>query len=322
VVDLNPAGFSASNAYDVFDGVQVGGGTTISEGGHAILWRGSANSFIDLHPSESYLGTFAQCIKGDFQGGVANSYTDPEHRHAVLWRGSAKTIRDLHPPRQKPANAYPYESTEVSGIDCNGYAVGFGVPHPLGVEPRVTHALLWRGSATNYVDLHPSGWYETQALTIVGEIQVGRGSQTKGVIHALTWSGSADSVIDLHQFLPKEMTYSVAKKIDEFGNILGIAGNITQDPDQPQVVVMWVPRRESNVAPGLKIAARCCSAGRIWLQVSGDTSVIYHVERSKDFSNWMDTFQTSIGGGGLSYFDDSQRVVLDPYTFYRVRSAQ
>jgi len=52
-VDLNPSGFTESAAEDISGTQQVGQGSGSATGGngHALLWNGSAASYIDLHPS-------------------------------------------------------------------------------------------------------------------------------------------------------------------------------------------------------------------------------------------------------------------------------
>jgi len=52
-IDLTPSGFDNSFAYGISGTQQVGGGSGSATGGnqHALLWSGSAASFVDLNPS-------------------------------------------------------------------------------------------------------------------------------------------------------------------------------------------------------------------------------------------------------------------------------
>src|SRR2546428_1401926 len=52
-IDLNSPGFTYSEAFGTSDGKQVGVGSGSATNGqdHALLWRGSADSMVDLHPS-------------------------------------------------------------------------------------------------------------------------------------------------------------------------------------------------------------------------------------------------------------------------------
>ena len=156
-IDLHPQGFSSSEATDVYDGVQVG----VADSGAALLWRGTAASVVNLNPTSRlgqatpYSGCWASCVAGNFQGGHATYYSSDD-LHAVRWRGTAASMVDLHPPNG------PYSDTFVLGIDHSGIAVGTGwIPlasYPQPNPPKSIHALLWRGGATNYVDLHPLGF--------------------------------------------------------------------------------------------------------------------------------------------------------------------
>src|SRR5207253_2479363 len=67
-------------------------------------------------------------------------------------------------------------------------------------RPRYVHALLWSGSASNVVDLHPSGFVNSEATGTSGSQQVGDGfgAPISNLRHALLWSGTAASVVDLH----------------------------------------------------------------------------------------------------------------------------
>ena len=73
------------------------------------------------------------------------------------------------------------------------------------------NAMLWNGTATNYVDLQPSGFTNSYAHGISGTQQVGYGegpaTGTGFPYHALLWYGTAESYIDLD---PAGFTYSYA----------------------------------------------------------------------------------------------------------------
>jgi hypothetical protein len=73
--------------------------------------------------------------------------------------------------------------------------------------------------------LTPSGFILSLAFGTNGTQQVGGGlgSATSYNEHALLWSGSAASFIDLHQFLPTGFNSSVARGIDNYGNVVGYA---------------------------------------------------------------------------------------------------
>ena len=84
-------------------------------------------------------------------------------------------------------------NTNGSGVS-NASQVGSG--HHAGFNGF--HALLWTGSAANFVDLHPANFTSSFAVSATDTNQVGFGSATGGHDHALLWSGTAGSAVDLH----------------------------------------------------------------------------------------------------------------------------
>jgi hypothetical protein len=199
-IDLHPSGFENSDAYGTSGTQQIGRGTTVVTGNrfHALLWSGSADSYVDLTPSGWY-GSEAYGISGTQQVGYGYGPATDSADHALLWNGSADSFIDLHPSGFNHSFA-----TGISGTQQVGYGKG----------PGYVHALLWSGNATSCVDLNPSGFDFSMAYGISGTQQVGLGygSATGGNNHALLWSGTAESCIDLN---PSGFTYSFA---------LGISG--------------------------------------------------------------------------------------------------
>ena len=178
-------------------------------GQHAILWNGSANDYIDLNPKGFYQ-TEARGICGTQQVGTGLTST-LSPIYALLWNGSATDYIVLNPSGYLAAEAYGMSGTQQVGYGYTG---------------NRDHALLWNGSATDYVDLNPDWLQDSEAHGTNGVQQVGKGfsfSTTGGNEHALVWSGSAASCIDLHQFLPAAFTQSYANGIDIYGNIVGYA---------------------------------------------------------------------------------------------------
>lgn len=197
---------------------------------HAALWRGSATSIVDLHP----LGigcerSYAHDTDGHRQ--VGNGYfptpSNTTPSRALLWSGTAASVVVLHP------TGYTRSFAEgVSGDEQVGYAFNTQ-------GDGNSRALLWHGTAASVVNLHPTGYITSSALATNGVMQVGSGSTaaTGSQSHALRWSGTAGSVVDLHTLLPSEFSQgsSIAKEIDAFGNIVGLA----QRPDGSTVAVLW-----------------------------------------------------------------------------------
>jgi hypothetical protein len=242
-VDLHPAGgWNDSVARAVAGDQQVGNinnyfyttyERVIVE--HAALWRGSAASVVDLHPSGiGCARSYANDTDGRRQVGYGYFPTSANTApyRALLWSGTAASAVVLHPP------GYTHSFAEGVG---GGEQVGYAFDAHSGGGAR---ALLWRGTASGVVSLHPPGYVATSALATNGTLQVGSGSTpaTDPHSHALLWSGTAKSVKDLHSLLPAEFAQgsSIAQDVDAGGNIVGLA----QRPDGSTVAVLW--RRASG----------------------------------------------------------------------------
>jgi len=242
-VDLHPAGvWNDSVARAVAGDQQVGNinnyfyttyERVIVE--HAALWRGSAASVVDLHPSGiGCRRSYANDTDGRRQVGYGYFPTQANKApyRALLWSGTAASAVVLHPP------GFTHSFAEGGGGDEQ---VGYAFDAQSGGGTR---ALLWRGTASSAVSLHPAGYVATSALATNGSAQVGFGSTPADAphSHALLWSGTAESVRDLHSLLSPEFARgsSVARDIDAEGNVVGLA----QRPDGSTVAVLW--RRNSR----------------------------------------------------------------------------
>jgi hypothetical protein len=188
VVDLNPRGFSGSIGNATDGGQQVGYGAptggiglgAAAYGNHALLWSGTAESVVDLHPVTGYDATSANGVGGGQQvgwGGGFNSIANSTWTHALLWTGTAQSVVDLHPSG--------FNRTQAQAA-MGGQQVGWGV-----AVDGTTHALLWNGTADSVVDLHaflPTGFAGSTASGIdrSGNI-IGRAVDAHGVGHAILW---------------------------------------------------------------------------------------------------------------------------------------
>jgi hypothetical protein len=87
------------------------------------------------------------------------------------------------------------------------------------------HAVLWNGTSTSSIDLHPlTGYENSTAYAVAGQAQVGD-ARIVGPFdnyHALLWRGSADSVVDLN---PSGYLESTAR---------GVSGNSQVGWGRPQ----------------------------------------------------------------------------------------
>jgi hypothetical protein len=239
-IDLHPAGtWTDSIARAIAGDQQVGNINFYYQGQdsspqsveHAALWRGTAPSVVDLHPSiNGCTRSYGNDTDGSKQVGYCY-FADPANAapyRALLWTGTAASAVVLHP------SGYTHSFAEgVSGNEQVGYA--FNVD-----GDGFSRALLWHNTAASVVSLHPSGFITSEAWNTNGTSQVGSGSspEMNGQSHALRWSGTASSFIDLHSLLPSEFSEggSIAYDIDAAGNIVGLA----QRPDGSTNAVLWL----------------------------------------------------------------------------------
>ncbi|MGI8923965.1 MAG: hypothetical protein ACR2HJ_08010 [Fimbriimonadales bacterium] len=154
---------------------------------HALLWSGSQESFVDLHPA-GWDGSYAVGVDGGKQIGYRErSFGQGRGQFATLWSGSATSWVDLHD------DLY----FETNGLGIGGdQQVGFGVT--TGPQYAI-RALLWRGTAETIVSLHPGGLEDSRAQDTDGKQQVGSATNPElHIEHAALWSGTAESFVDLH----------------------------------------------------------------------------------------------------------------------------
>lgn len=149
----------------------------------AVLWSGSANSWVDLGPPVASESGLSSVIPG-FQGGYARiSGAD----HAVMWTGWQGSWVDLH-----PAGAIRSSVTAVSATKQGGWAVIDGL----------SIAGLWSGSAVSWIPLATTN---SAVLGMAGDEQVGYTADG-----ACLWRGSSGSRVDLNG----TASYSVANGTD------------------------------------------------------------------------------------------------------------
>ena len=128
-VDLNPAGYTASEALAT-NGTQQAGWAYSSlpaASQHAALWSATAASFLDLHPaaySDSRITalTVTQQV-GD--GWVGPMGAPGSVRHALVWSGTPESVIDLN--QFLPVG---YTHAVATGIDASGNVVGYAYNTP------------------------------------------------------------------------------------------------------------------------------------------------------------------------------------------------
>lgn len=195
VVNLHPPGAEDSYALAASGGRQVG--YTVVEAGseerdRAAMWTGSAASWVDLTPT-NVVKAKCYAIDGNVQVG---RYTGLNFL-ACQWSGNASSWANLNLAGSDMSSA-----NAVWGNQQGGYAMVAGDGH----------AILWNGSATQYVDLHSSAHLFSRILGMTQGQQVGDYFPVSSDFgRACLWSGTASSFVDLH---PVSASYSYAADAD------------------------------------------------------------------------------------------------------------
>lgn len=182
-IDLNPSGFTSSNAVGVSGTLQAGTASDESQVSHPFLWNSSAGVYTDLAGDGL---TFGYLLASDGAQHVGGGYIAAiEQEHALLWTGTSRAYVDLNPAQ--------FTTSFARGV-AGGQQVGEGV-----TQGGDSHALLWRGTAGSCVDLNPAGFQNSRAQGTNGTQQVGYGFDTASWNdHALLWSGTSTGYVDLN----------------------------------------------------------------------------------------------------------------------------
>jgi hypothetical protein len=176
LTDLTPSGayYSIARAADA----DSQSGYAQFGASHAALWRGSAASFVDLHPATAS----ASAVVGASGGWQVGTGTFANHTHAALWTGTSNSFSDLH-----PSGATDSGANSISGTQVAGWATFDGTN---------THAYLWSTTGPAGLDLHPAlgtnfmssvvnrVWTDGQTTRAVGTaLQI-----SSGLEHAILWT--------------------------------------------------------------------------------------------------------------------------------------
>lgn len=251
-----PAGYTDSEITGLTKTQVLGNVTNSAYANHAVVWNGSPNNFVDLHPLSGFISSTVTGSDGTHQTGYG--FASNNQIHALAWSSTAASAVDLHPAGfdlsiamgtndthqvgfastgGNPSHAYLWSGSAESGIDLHpadyieSAAIKVRGNQQLGgakTNDRKYHAILWNGSASDFVDLNPAGYVQTYAQDWSEQYQVGYGTTPASTsnTHALLWIGSADSVIDLSASLSSDFVSSKANYIE--GNyVYGVASTLS-----------------------------------------------------------------------------------------------
>ncbi len=193
---INPAGFFDTNFGGIFpSGTTAGRGMQVghseSPERRALLWLGSPDAVVDLHPAGAQ---FSAAFSTDGWQQVGLIYTDSYHAALWTWTGTMAIFSNLHPAGFVDSEAYGVRS---------GQQVGGGL-----TSSNQSVALLWHGTATSVINLGPGF-----AIATNGVQQAGVRND-----HATVWSSTATSARDLHH---ADFVSSGVYAIDTNGDLAG-----------------------------------------------------------------------------------------------------
>jgi hypothetical protein len=202
----NLTGYSSSQIFSAGGNQQAGWGggtatgyTSTNDLYHAMIWNGSANTAVDLHPTllTGFTSSVATATDGTRQAGYALTGSNNVY-HAMAWSGTADSAVDLNPTQF--AN---YDQSVAFGVSGNQQVGYMTAPDHFQLPQQ---AVLWNGTAASAVSLDPVQ-LESQssnaargsvAYGIGGGKEVGFAAVISGQVHAILWSGTAASAVDLN----------------------------------------------------------------------------------------------------------------------------
>lgn len=257
-VDLNPLGAAFSACCGLKENEQVGWAAVEADPGvlgstqpHAALWKGTAESFVDLHPNwaEKYGNSAALSTTGSRQFGTVHFTVGTNV--GTLWTGTAGSgmkIASVFSRGQEPwtpVNLCPtnWDSHFVSGVselhEVGWVLRGSTTPPPPGETiSRVIHAARWSGTVGSFVDLHPAS--ASGASTAGSRAHAAADPYQVGEVgaRAALWAGSAESFVDLHTVLPSDFVHSVANAVWTDGTLTKVVGYAT-DSTSAEHAILW-----------------------------------------------------------------------------------
>ena len=145
-----------------------------------------------------------------------------------------------------PAPFFPQSEVSSAAAVEGGQQAGFS-------DNGGSHAALWSGSASSFVDLNPAGFRSSQVLSTAGRQQAGSGISSSGdnSPQALLWSGSAASAVNLN---PAGSYTSQANGIGG-GQEVGY-GNGGSSTNYQNNAFLWTGTAASAVGPAARQSVR------------------------------------------------------------------
>jgi hypothetical protein len=132
--NLRPSMSTFSVANSTFSTEQGGYFVGPSTGGHghAVLWKGTAASAVDLNPNATFSVSEVKAVRSGLQVGSATPLTTPSRTQAIAWHGTAGSWINLHSKLPAPFNLW---HSYAEGIDEMGNITGF-ILNPAATDAR------------------------------------------------------------------------------------------------------------------------------------------------------------------------------------------
>ena len=155
---------------------------------------------VDLHPpavdfAPHTVASQVYGIHGMQQvGEVQNQQNMTTMTTAVLWNGTSESVVYLG-YRSALSSLYYSVAVATDGFHQVGY--GSCTSTDFGAK----HAIAWSGTAASVVDIHPTQFKDSYAVSVAGSHIVGNGTLNSpyDLRHALLWTGmTPNSAVDLH----------------------------------------------------------------------------------------------------------------------------
>ncbi|MDX2146508.1 MAG: GC-type dockerin domain-anchored protein [Planctomycetota bacterium] len=222
--DLTPPGVPLAGLTSIAflgeEGWVQGGVVRVGADIRASLWRGTPQSWVNLHPT-SYVGnSFVEDVSDTDQVGYVEGSV--QERRASLWRNTAQSWVDL-----SPSGSTHSEATATDGRTQVGFALIAGV----------THAGTWQGTASSWQSLHPAGASNSVATGVAGRWQVGY-ALFNGARRPALWRSSAQSFVDLASLVPDALD-GEATDVIATPSVLTIGGFLRTSASGFNDAVLW-----------------------------------------------------------------------------------
>ena len=153
---------------------------------HALLWNGTAESVVDLHPT-GFTETYANAVSGAVQVGSGSGPATNDLMNALLWNGTAESAVNLNP-------AFLSFSEALGASTAGQVGDGFGD----STEGNY-HAIYWNNSAESAVDLHSSlanlGAFVASSAKSISDngMIVGTATDDNFITYAVLWVPTSNS---------------------------------------------------------------------------------------------------------------------------------